>query len=93
MSAKTKKYLITTEKHEVIAIHQKPQSFRKYCPECQKEVEMLRLDDITSQTGKSTRELFQLIENNLIHSIETESGHLLICLNSLQEIYPKSKEN
>lgn len=55
-----------------------------FCPECGKEVEMLTLDAATTNTGKRTCELVQLIENDSIHSIETESGHLLICLNSLQ---------
>jgi hypothetical protein len=50
----------------------------------QAEVEMLTLDSITVQTGTPTREVLRLIENNLLHSIETLSRHLFICRNSLE---------
>jgi hypothetical protein len=80
-----KKYLITTESCEVFIVRRnRRDTARGFCPECEKESEMLTLDEITSQTGRRTRELFQLIENNEIHSIETESGHLLICRDSLE---------
>jgi hypothetical protein len=90
MSAKTKKYLIITQKREVVAIQQKPQFLRRYCERCEQQVEMMTLDTITFKTGKSTRQLFQMIENNLLHSIETGRGHLMICLNSLNETLNKS---
>ena len=86
MVAKRKKYLITTESHEIFIVRRNSkQTIRGFCPDCQKEVEMLTLDLITTQTGKPTRELFPLIEKNLIHSIETATGHLLICLDSMNE--------
>lgn len=85
MITKTKKYLITTESREIFIVRtQGNKTIQGFCPECQKEVEMLKLDSITSQTGVSTRELFRLIENNAIHSIETATGHLLACRNSLE---------
>lgn len=83
MSLKKKKYLITTRKQEVLRVQKNPATFFKFCPECEKQVEMLTLDVITFHTGKSTRELFRLIENHSLHSIETERGHLLVCGNSL----------
>lgn len=86
MSTKKKKYLITTRKQEVLKIQKKTGAFFKFCPECEKQVEMLTLDVITFHTGKSTRELFRLIESHLLHSIETERGHLLVCGNSLEAI-------
>jgi hypothetical protein len=85
MAAKSKKILITTETHERLLIRQtENQSFRGFCPECEKEVEMLTLDAVTSDMGIRTRELFRLIEENSVHSLEIESGHLLVCLNSLK---------
>ena len=65
---------------------------RGYCAECQAIVEMLTLDAITTHTKTPTREIMRIIENNLHHSIETESGHLLVCMNSLEAIQ-KSKAN
>lgn len=86
MVTKSKKYLITTESHEIFIVrYNGSQTFREFCPDCQKEVEMLTLDLITTQTGKRTRELFPLIEKNLIHSIETSTGHLLVCLDSMDD--------
>jgi ABC-type taurine transport system ATPase subunit len=91
VSPKSKKYLITTKSREVYILRGgQKQTVRGYCATCATEVEMLTLDATTTKTGKSTRELIQLIENNLIHSFETESGHLLICLNLLPEIYSKN---
>ena len=87
MVSKSKKYLITTESHEIFIVRQNEnKTFRGFCSECQKEVEMLTLDAVTSNTGRPTRDLLQLIENNLIHSNESASGHLLVCRNSLKEI-------
>lgn len=87
MHAKSKKILITTESREIFILRTEGRSdIRGFCPKCAVEVEMLTLDAITSQTGKRTRELFQLIENNSIHSIEATTGHLLVCRYSLKEI-------
>ena len=86
MSVKAKKYLITTERHEVIKIRRSNLFQFKYCAKCEQQVELMTLDAITSETGKSTRELFQLAENHLLHSLESNSGHLLICRKSLTEI-------
>jgi uncharacterized protein YlaI len=84
MTAKSKKFSITTENHEIFILRRnRNKTIRGFCPDCQKEVEMLTLDEATTKTGKRTRELFELIENNSLHSIETGTGHLLICLKSL----------
>lgn len=84
MSTKLKKYLITTRKQETLKLQAKGAGFFKYCEKCNQQVEMLTLDSITFHTGKSTRELFRLIEDHLLHSIETERGHLLVCQKSLE---------
>ncbi len=85
MPEKAKKYLITAESREIFILR-KNKSVRGYCVECRTEVEMLTLDAITTQHGTPTREIFRLIEQNLLHSIETESGHLMVCRNSLGKI-------
>jgi hypothetical protein len=83
MDEKSKKYLITIESHEVFILRRN-KTFRGYCARCETEVEMLKLDAITSEMKTTTRELFRLIEKNLVHSTESESGHLLVCRNSLE---------
>jgi hypothetical protein len=86
MAAKTKKYLITTESHEILIVrYNGSQTFRGFCFGCQREVEMLTLDAITSSTGRQTRELLQLIEKKVVHSIESKTGHLLVCQDSLKK--------
>jgi hypothetical protein len=83
MSEKAKKYLITVESHEVFILRRN-KTFRGFCTICNADVEMLRLDAITTETSTTTRELFRLIENHVLHSIEAESGHLWVCRNSLE---------
>jgi hypothetical protein len=86
MPSKSKKILITTESHEVLIVrHIENQIFHGFCVECTEKVEMRTLDAITSEMGIRTRELLRRIDNNSVHSMEIESGHLLICLNSLKE--------
>jgi hypothetical protein len=90
----SKKFLITAESHDVFILRRtKEKALRRYCVECGAEVEMLTLDEITTQTKTPTRELFRLIEQNSVHSIETESGHLLICRNSIEAIGQKTNIN
>lgn len=86
MATKKKTFLVTTKTQEIIAIHKNPATLLKYCEQCQEKVEMMTLDATTFQTGKSTRELFYLIESELLHSIETERGHLLVCSHSLRNL-------
>lgn len=87
MAAKTKKYLITKESHEIFIVRRNGnETIHGFCPECEREVEMWTFDAATTNTGKRTRRLFQLVENNLIHSIETTTGHLLVCRNSLRKM-------
>lgn len=85
MPLKSKKYLVTTEKYEVVKIQQNHSFLSKYCLKCKQQVEMLTIDATTSKTGKSNREIFQLTEKQILHFIEVESGQLLICRKSLTE--------
>lgn len=79
-----KKILITTESHEVFIVRVSDKSdVRGFCSDCEHEVELLTLDQTVNRTGKTARELFRQIEAGEIHSIETASGHLLVCLDSL----------
>jgi hypothetical protein len=91
MPAKSKKILVTTEQHEVLIVRRNRQNIIGFCPECGREVKLLTFDEVTSTTGQPARELVRLIEKDLVHSIETESGHLLICRNSLKESGGKTK--
>ncbi len=83
MPLNTKKYLITTEKHEVYVVRQSNLAIQEFCTDCGKVVEMLSLDAATTQMKIRTREVLRLIELGKLHSIETISGHLFVCKTSI----------
>jgi hypothetical protein len=93
MSLNAKKILITTESHEVFILRtdKRDHAYGK-CPRCSLEVEILTLDQAISLSGLRTVELVRLIEADEIHSIETYSGHLLVCKDSLDKTAARGAE-
>ena len=86
MPIKSKKILVTTASHEVFIVRRgRQKKVRDFCPACATQVEMLTLDEAVSASGRPARELICQIETGRIHSIETGSGHLLVCQVSLKE--------
>lgn len=83
MLKKSKQIFITTEKHEIFIARNGHRAIQGFCSDCQTEVEMLNLDLAVTHSGKTVRELLELIECGAIHSTETTDGHLLVCRNSL----------
>ncbi len=80
-----KKILITSATSEFFIIRRgRQKTFRGFCPNCAAETEMLTLDEAVILTGKSTLELVRPAESDAIHTIESASGHLLVCQNSLR---------
>ncbi len=85
MAAKTKKYLITKETKDVFIF--RTSGFNRsssLCTECQTETDKINLDAAVSLTGLRASELFQLIEAEKVHSLETAEGYLLLCAKSLE---------
>lgn len=81
-----KRILITTESREIFIVHgSERQTINGFCEICRAETRMLTLDETVSFTGKSMREMIPEIQTGAVHSIETASGHLLVCQNSLRE--------
>ena len=79
-----KQILITTESHEMFVVrHSNGPVMRAYCPECDRNVEMLNFDAAVSRSGIGARELIQRSESGDVHSIESVTGHLMICIESL----------
>ena len=81
-----KKIVIRTESQEtfILQTNSKGRAFGR-CRQCDREVELLSLDLAVSASGIKTSELVRKIDRNEIHAIETESGHILICSESLRE--------
>ena len=81
-----RKILITTESHEVFVLRMDGQKHALgHCETCGREVEMLTLDHAVMQSNLRTSELVQVTESKKVHALEAESGHLLICKNSLED--------
>lgn len=81
-----KKVLVTTATSEIFIIRRKRarQIIREFCPHCQKPTEMLDFNSAITDYGLGARELMRQIEISVVHSAETESGHLFICSTSLE---------
>ena len=80
-----KKILITTESHEIFVLRTDRRD-RAYglCRACDREVEIVTIDQAISLSGIRTGELVRMAEKNEVHAIETSMGHLLICRESLE---------
>lgn len=83
----TKKILITTESHEkfILRVFGAERALG-HCAACGREVELVTMDQGVSLSGVRTGELIRLAEAGEIHSIETDSGHLLFCRGSVQDL-------
>ena len=77
--------LITKSIREIFIIR-KIASQREPCPRCSADVQMVTLDEAVTLTGRSTRELMRRAAAGQIHSVETASGHLIICKRSLGDL-------
>lgn len=84
--ANSKKFLITTTTSEFFIIRRggRQKALRGFCEVCQRETEMLDLNQEVAIFRLSMREIIYHIDTGAIHSIETESGHLFVCQDSLQ---------
>ena len=81
---RTKKTVITSERHEVLVIRQAPAgAARAWCADCAAEVWMLRPEQAAGLTGASTRAIYRRAEAGLLHFAETVDGLLLVCPKSL----------
>ncbi|MBI3652358.1 MAG: hypothetical protein HY231_15155 [Acidobacteria bacterium] len=74
---------ITIETHEVMVIRHRGKFPKPYCRACGTTAVLLTLDEATVLFPYSTRELCRLVEEEQVHYLETASGSLLICPESL----------
>ena len=87
-----KKILITTESREVFIVRiQGGSNISGFCAVCATEVKLLTLDEAVSFSAMPTRALIRQIESGAIHSVETASGHLLVCRHSLNDFRAKGE--
>lgn len=84
--ATRRRIAITIEKKRRIALQRQSRLIRSWCIRCDEEKEMLSPEEAVVISGKSLRELFRLIEDSLLHTVETPDGLLKICFASLSKL-------
>jgi hypothetical protein len=86
------KFLITTESHEYIVVR-RPGSERpvRHCASCGADVTGLTLDEAVTVTGASGFTLLGLARAGKVHLMESPTGHLLVCGESLIPVMNKEE--
>ncbi len=90
MPVNTKRILIETESHEIFVFSLNGRSsINELCEACGQNVELQTLDSAVSNYGISALEILKLVDKRKLHYLETASRHLLICRNSLEEMFSR----
>lgn len=55
------------------------------CRQCRKPVRMVALNEAALIARVSAREVYRLVEDGLLHSMEDRNGLLFVCVVSLQQ--------
>ena len=85
--------MITTESHEIFTLHiHGDRGAAGFCPACNTEVEMLSLEQAVLRTRIHTRDLVRLVDTSIIHAIETNTGHYLVCADSAKQYLSEKPE-
>jgi hypothetical protein len=73
---------IVSETHELIIVRRlRGSSTSAWCPQCQRDVEMLSPEQAARASGATTLSVYRRAEAGEIHFLETAEGALLICPN------------
>ena len=79
-----KRIEITLKTRQVFLIRRAPECDRPLCAECVEGSQMITPKEAAALSETSTRAIYRLIEGGGLHFIETDSGSVLVCSNSLQ---------
>lgn len=80
----TRRTEITLKTTEVIVIRGLPLGMTKRCSECTGLSWMISPIEAAALTGRSSREIYRLIEDGKLHFMEPEPGFMFVCLKSLE---------
>ena len=78
----TRRTTITVETHEVYVMHPCGSLIQSYCEQCGEQAGLLRVEEV-ALAGVSLEAICQKVQSNNLHLIETASGLVFMCLNSL----------
>lgn len=75
----TRRLVITHKSHEVWVLNRRRIRKLDHCDRCLCSVRWLTPKEAMAITDLTEREVFKLVEGELVHSVETEDGFLQIC--------------
>ncbi len=75
---------ITINTKELILVKKLKGTAEADCLACGRRVEMATPEQAVTLTGIHSRTIYGWVEGGRVHFIETQEGHLLICLDSLR---------
>lgn len=78
-----KKSELIIERERTVTLKSDSVASGKFCGECAGGVRFVTIDEAAILYGTTSRHIFQLIENDDVHSDETDEGLLLVCPTSL----------
>jgi hypothetical protein len=81
---------ITFETEETVVLREGSKVSLDHCPDCGREALMATPQAAAFLSGMSEREIFRLLEADLLHF--TENGRVLICLESVNVPRKEEKE-
>jgi len=84
---------ITLETNEIFTVRQQANSVRIHCPECGSQSAMFTPCEASALFGFEIRAICREIDAGRLHFLETESGSVLICIDSLQKAASLSSSN
>ena len=83
MNRRKEKTVITVETFQRTVIYSRRKEKIALCEQCAAETVMLAPNEAAALMQTTAREIFRLTEAGEIHYLETETGALLICRDSL----------
>jgi len=78
--------LIRVETHSVEVHRPLGREATLFCSGCGEVVEMIGFDAAVARSGVSGLRMIEVIRTDEVHTIETQSGSLLICTRTLESI-------
>ena len=83
MSRRTEKTVITVKTYQRTVVRLRKKEKIAWCEQCAAEAVMLAPNEAAVHLQTTAREIFRLTEAGEIHYLETETGALLVCGDSL----------
>lgn len=78
---------ITLERERLVVVERREVSITDWCGACGLRVRMVMPDEAARLTGATARTVYQLVETGQLHFIEGPELGLLVCFESLNNIF------